>query len=96
MLRKATFFNHHFDENFNFLQQDVDPSTRKPMNKVIKIINPVRDLQSVLCGSSCVKLTDEETKKVAQLKDLLDKCFILDPAKRITPADALNHPFLKP
>ena len=29
-----------------------------------------------------------------EFADFLDKCFMLDPEKRITPQDALRHPFL--
>ena len=31
---------------------------------------------------------------VKDFADFLDKCFMLDPDKRITPQDALRHPFL--
>ena len=31
---------------------------------------------------------------VRDFADFLDKCFMLDPDKRITPQDALRHPFL--
>jgi serine/threonine-protein kinase PRP4 len=42
------------------------------------------------------KLTEKEHKKVIELKDLLERCLTLDPAKRIHPKDALSHPFLQP
>ena len=41
-------------------------------------------------------LTEKELKKVQSLKDLLERCFTLDPAKRISPQEALLHPFLAP
>jgi len=41
-----------------------------------------------------VELTDEEKKKVLQLKDLLEKCLALDPSRRMTPEEALKHPFI--
>ena len=41
------------------------------------------------------KLQDEEVKVIASFIDLLDKCLALDPSRRITPKDALNHPFLR-
>ena len=35
-----------------------------------------------------------ERKQVAHLVDLLERVLALDPDKRITPAEALNHPFI--
>ena len=34
-------------------------------------------------------------RKMRQLGDLLEKCLILDPQKRLTPDEALQHPFVK-
>lgn len=41
------------------------------------------------------KLKDDETKMVLSFIDLLDKCLVLDPARRLTPKDALMHPFVR-
>ena len=41
------------------------------------------------------KLKDDEAKVLTSFIDLLDKCLTLDPAKRLTPKDALVHPFIR-
>jgi serine/threonine-protein kinase PRP4 len=41
-----------------------------------------------------VKLKDDESKLLLSFVDLLDKCLSLDPARRITPREALAHPFI--
>jgi len=33
-------------------------------------------------------------RKQLEFKDLLDKMFMLDPERRFTPKDCLNHPFI--
>lgn len=45
--------------------------------------------------SASAKLKDDEGKLLASFIDLLDKCLALDPAKRITPKEALGHPFIR-
>jgi len=40
-------------------------------------------------------LPEDQVRKVAQLKDLLDKIFALDPSKRIGLNHALAHPFIQ-
>jgi serine/threonine-protein kinase PRP4 len=35
-----------------------------------------------------------DKKALQNLKDLLEKCLSLDPSKRMTPEEALKHPFL--
>lgn len=42
-----------------------------------------------------VKMKDEESKMLLSFIDFLDKCLMLDPAKRLTPREALNHPFVR-
>lgn len=47
---------------------------------------------SMLVGSQ--RLDDQRLKKLGQLKDLLEHCLVLDPAKRMTINQALVHPFI--
>ena len=48
-----------------------------------------KDFGALLAGS------EGERRKVAQLADLLERCMHLDPDKRLSPKDALRHPFIK-
>jgi serine/threonine-protein kinase PRP4 len=41
-----------------------------------------------------VKMEDAELKMMISFVDLLDKCLQLDPVRRISPREALLHPFL--
>ena len=43
---------------------------------------------------SC-KSKQDDRSLVRQLKDLMDKMLELDPARRISPKDAMAHPFLR-
>ena len=55
-------------------------------------INPTKEVTESLWGYH--HLTDENKRKVLQLKELLEKCLMLDPAKRISLNQALSHPFI--
>ena len=72
---------------FLILQQDV---VRK-----VHISKPTRDLRARLMPPSSVKLSDEENKLIASFIELLDRCLALDPSRRITPREALAHPFIR-
>lgn len=60
---------------------------------VQSIVKPTRDLQQELIADQ--NLPEDQLKKVIQLKDLLEKVFALDPAKRISLNQALAHPFIQ-
>jgi len=55
-------------------------------------INPTKEITESLFGFH--KLDEVHKRKVNQLKDLLDKILMLDPAKRLSLNEALTHPFI--
>lgn len=56
-------------------------------------INPTKDLLNDMVGRQ--RLPEDQRKKVVQLKDLLDQILVLDPAKRISINQALQHPYIQ-
>jgi serine/threonine-protein kinase PRP4 len=93
MLRKAQFAYMHFDEQANFLSVEQDKLTGRDTIKTLAFAKPTRDLRTRLVGVS-KKLPDDEMKELNLFIDLLDRCLALNPEKRITPAEALKHPFI--
>lgn len=92
MIKKGEFGAMHFDENFNFISKEIDKFTQKEILKKIPISKPVRELSTLLAPNS--KMNEEEKTSLKNFVDLLEKCFSLNPEKRITPREALAHPFL--
>uniref|UniRef100_A0A671RHK1 Serine/threonine-protein kinase PRP4 homolog n=1 Tax=Sinocyclocheilus anshuiensis TaxID=1608454 RepID=A0A671RHK1_9TELE len=93
MIRKGLFKDQHFDQNLNFLYTEVDKVTEREKITVMSTINPAKDLSMDMVGRQV--LPEDQRKKVVQLKDLLDQILMLDPAKRITINQALQHPFIQ-
>lgn len=60
---------------------------------VMSTINPTKDLLADMVGYQ--RLPEDMRKKVLNLKDLLDGTIMLDPAKRVTINQALQHPFIQ-
>lgn len=59
---------------------------------VIRNLQPTRDLMTDLIGQS--KLSEPIFRKVTQFRDLLEKTLMLDPTRRISLNEALQHPFI--
>uniref|UniRef100_A0A2D4HMH7 Protein kinase domain-containing protein n=1 Tax=Micrurus lemniscatus lemniscatus TaxID=129467 RepID=A0A2D4HMH7_MICLE len=93
MIRKGVFKDQHFDQNLNFMYIEVDKVTEREKVTVMSTINPTKDLLADLIG--CQRLPEDQRKKVHQLKDLLDQILMLDPAKRISINQALQHVFIQ-
>ncbi|MGH0150570.1 UNVERIFIED_CONTAM: hypothetical protein FKN15_018844 [Acipenser sinensis] len=93
MIRKGLFKDQHFDQNLNFLYIEVDKVTEREKVTVMSTINPTKDLLADMVG--CQRLPEDQRKKVIQVKDLLDQILMLDPAKRISINQALQHPFIQ-
>ena len=94
MVRRAAFRERHFDHELTFGVIEADALTQRDVRRLIRDTKPTRDLPVIL-GAASKALSDADRRKVAHLADLLDKMWVLDPAHRITVAQALVHPFIK-
>ncbi|KAF8701782.1 hypothetical protein HU200_033100 [Digitaria exilis] len=88
MLRKGAFTMQHFNQDLNFQATDEYHVTRKIVRRLIFNIKPKG------IGSYISSIPGEDPKTVSSFKDLLDKIFSLEPAKRLTVEEALLHPFI--
>ncbi|KZT57553.1 kinase-like protein [Calocera cornea HHB12733] len=101
LIKKAHFGDLHFDEQGLFLSVERDKVTGGDSVRKVNMAKPTRDLRSRLMpgpsalASKTPAAREEEIKIVTAFIDLLDKCIMLDPARRITPRDALLHPFFR-
>ena len=88
MLRKGVFTGKHFDKNYNFLERQIDSTELQVVSKSV-IITQDREILGLL-RDKC----KEDTKKLVLFKDFLERCLALTPKSRLTPDEALKHPFL--
>jgi len=95
MVKKAKFGDMYFDEMGGFESVENDRVTGAAVVRKVHIAKPTRDLRARLMPPASVKLKDDENKMLMSFIDLLDKCLALDPARRITPREALAHPFVR-
>jgi len=93
MLKKANFAGMHFDENLLFRSIEKDKVTGKDVVKMLNLVRPTRDLKTRLM-SAAKGLGETDMKELNLFVDLLDRCLALNPEKRITPSEALKHPFI--
>lgn len=96
LLRRGSLSPHHFDELLNFHSVEEDKITGRLHTKIVDFKKPTRDLKSRLMAQGTRGMPDAEVKELTTFLDLLDRCLSLNPEKRITPAEALKHPFLAP
>ncbi|KAI0045783.1 kinase-like protein, partial [Auriscalpium vulgare] len=96
MIKKAKFGETFFDDMGAFLSVEQDRVTGGDVVRKVHVAKPTRDLRARLMPPSSAQLKDDERKLLTAFVDLLDKCLALDPARRITPKDALLHPFFRP
>ncbi|KAH9813802.1 CMGC/DYRK/PRP4 protein kinase [Melampsora americana] len=97
-LKKAKFYDVHFDEeNGNFLSVEKNKLTGADVIKSINVPNkPSQTLQSRLMPNHVTKkMQDSDVKLLGAFVDLLEKILNLEPSKRISPKEALNHPFIR-
>ncbi|QRW00991.1 Serine/threonine-protein kinase [Ceratobasidium sp. AG-Ba] len=95
MIRKAKFGSTHFDDTGAFLSVEKDKITGGDVTRKVMISKPNRDVRARILAANGGKVADEDSKLIMSFIDLLDRCLALDPARRITPKEALMHPFVR-
>ncbi len=79
-----------FDGELRFKYFDLNLPSGKNSIRLLEINQPSKDLASILRGA---KAGGDDVKLVNALIDLLDKALALDPTKRLTSTEALQHNF---
>ncbi|KAK0455259.1 kinase-like domain-containing protein [Desarmillaria tabescens] len=95
MIKKAKFGDVYFDDMGGFESVERDRVLGTDVVRKVHISKPTRDLRARLMPPASVKMKDDESKLLLSFIDLLDKCLALDPSRRITPREALAHPFIR-
>ncbi|CAO3574964.1 unnamed protein product [Mortierella alpina] len=94
MIRKGDFYLNHFDEDCNFLSVEVEKVTQKDVIRKIQISKPTKDLKARLMPYT-THMVPADVVQVNHFINLLERCLHLNPEHRITPQEALQHPFIK-
>ncbi|KAK0620956.1 kinase-like domain-containing protein [Immersiella caudata] len=92
LYRRGQLAGLHFDEQGNFLSVERDKVYGKTTVRTLAVVKPTRDLRTRLLAASS-DLSDAETRELNHFVDLLERCLTLNPDKRLTPSEALRHPF---
>ena len=93
MLRKGQYVPVHFNDQMVFMSREVDSVTRKEVVKPLNLQKPIKELKHKIVGSG--DGPDGEAALLSSFVDLLARCLELNPEKRITPAEAFRHSFIK-
>ncbi|KAF8936747.1 U4/U6 small nuclear ribonucleoprotein prp4 [Dissophora ornata] len=94
MIRKGQFYLNHFDEDCNFLSVEVEKVTQKDVIRTIQYSKPTKDLKTRLMPYTG-NMTPADVVQLNHFINLLERCLHLNPEHRITPQEALQHPFIK-
>ncbi|KAJ7061471.1 kinase-like domain-containing protein [Mycena amicta] len=95
MIKKARFGEVYFDEMGGFESVEKERASGNDVIRKVHIQKPTRDLRARLMGAQQQRMSDEENGVLLHFVDLLERCLALDPARRITPKEALSHPFIR-
>jgi serine/threonine-protein kinase PRP4 len=95
-LKKAQLAGLHFEADGSFRSMEREKNSGREVARVLPVVKPTRDLRQRVLAAAGGKegKTGDEARELNLFVDLLDKCLTLHPDRRISPAEALKHPFL--
>ncbi|CAN8102946.1 unnamed protein product [Discula destructiva] len=92
---RGSLWMDHFDERDNFISKERDKILGKPITRILPpVVKPSRDLRARLMAASG-RMDEAEARHLNHFHDLLDRCLAVNPDKRLTPSEALQHPFFQ-
>mmetsp|Transcript_87274 Transcript_87274/g.151039 ORF Transcript_87274/g.151039 Transcript_87274/m.151039 type:complete len:644 (+) Transcript_87274:128-2059(+) len=101
VIKKGMLWKSHFNEDLDFTYQDTDKVTKDPITRVITDLSAKKDMTEIILERvgdekrrSEAREDQQYVQRAKQFADLLSQMLALDPEKRVTANDALNHPFL--
>ncbi|KAL7629220.1 U4/U6 small nuclear ribonucleoprotein prp4 [Parahypoxylon ruwenzoriense] len=92
LYKRGQLSHMHFDDFGNFISLERDKALGKTTVRTLAVVKPTRDLRTRLMAASG-GMNDVESRDLNHFVDLLERCLTLNPDKRITPSEALKHPF---
>ncbi|KAI1107872.1 kinase-like protein [Jackrogersella minutella] len=92
LYRRGELSHMHFDEAGNFISHERDKALGKTTVRTLAVVKATRDIRTRLLAASG-GMNDVESRDLNHFVDLLERCLTLNPDKRITPSEALKHPF---
>ncbi|KAJ1940127.1 U4/U6 small nuclear ribonucleoprotein prp4 [Linderina macrospora] len=97
VLRRGQLWQQHFEDNGGSLMDFVSRTTDKVSNRTttqrMAFTRPTRDIKSRVLSATPPDSTPEDVQAALRFAQLLDGCLELNPEKRLTPSEALQHPF---
>lgn len=99
MLRRGQLWQQHFEDNggsaMDFVSRSKDKVTGMVISKQKVFSKPTNDIKTQILQAVPAGALPGEIQMVTQFAALLSDCLELNPDKRITPIEALKHPFFK-
>ncbi len=94
MIRKGAFRDKYFEPDNGFVYYEADKGARgRGVKRTVHAFNAKESGRSLEALLFTRKMGEVERTAALQFKDLLDQLLVLDPTKRLQPAEALKHPF---
>ncbi|KAI9184555.1 U4/U6 small nuclear ribonucleoprotein prp4 [Blastocladiella emersonii ATCC 22665] len=94
MIKRGAFGPKYFDERWQFAAVETNKLTGKDVVKHVQFKGGAAGASREIRARLGKPEDAAEGKLQAQLADLIDRCLQLNPEKRLTPIEALKHPFI--